>query len=140
MASPKKLWVCPKCKRGFANKNQRHSCVKHSIDDLFEGKPLAIRQVFDLLLTRIKKFGPVRIDAVKTSVNFGGKSHFAAVWPLRNSLNVEFLLDREVKDFPVYKTQKSGATMYTHFMKVISKREVSARLLGWLREGYELRK
>ena len=139
MASSKKLWVCPQCKRKFANKNQWHSCGEHSIDDLFEGKPFAIKQVFDLLLAGIKKFGPIRIDAVKTSVNFGGKSHFAAVWPLKNSLNVEFLLDREINEFPVYRTQKLGSTTHAHSVKVTSKREVSTRLLGWLKEASELR-
>ncbi len=128
MAASKKLWTCPKCNRKFANRSQWHSCVKHSIDDLFDGKPLAIRQVFDLLLARIKKFGPIKIDAV------------AAVRPLKNSLNVEFLLDRELHEFPVYRTQKLGSTTYAHSVKLTSKREVSARLLAWLKEAYELRK
>ncbi len=140
MASLKKLWICPQCKRKFANKNKWHSCIKYSADDLFEGKALALKQVFDLLLARIKKFGPIRIDVVKTSINFGGKSHFAAVWALKNSLNVEFLLDREINEFPVHTTQKLGSTTYTLFVKLTSKREVSARLLACLKEAYELRK
>ena len=64
----------------------------------------------------------MRIDAVKTSVNFGGKSHFAAVWPLKNNLNVEFLLDREINEFRVHRTPKLGSTTYTHFVKLTSHR------------------
>ncbi len=77
---PKKsLWRCPNCGRKFSNKRQWHSCLSRPLQKHFEGKPLSLKVMFDHLVERLRMFGPVRLDAVKTSINIAGKSHFAIV-------------------------------------------------------------
>jgi hypothetical protein len=63
------LWTCLKCGRQFKNTNQSHSYVTISVDDHFKGKPKRLRDIFDGLYGKLKRFGSVRVDAVKTGIN-----------------------------------------------------------------------
>ena len=71
-------WRCPKCGREFSKKNQFHSCVSVSIDEHFKNKPPKLKEIFDYLRENVKKFGQIRIDAVKTAINLGG--NHISVW------------------------------------------------------------
>lgn len=53
------LWTCPDCGNEFVNRNQYHSCGRHSLETPFAGKPAAIRELFDRLRDRIEELGPV---------------------------------------------------------------------------------
>ena len=76
MANPaSKLWTCTNCGRKFAKKNQWHSCQARGVDDHFRGKPPQLKETFELLLTRMREFGPLRVDAVKSSINFATDEH-----------------------------------------------------------------
>ncbi len=132
-------WKCPKCGREFRNKNQWHSCVKVSVEDHLEGKPEIIREIFDKLVVKLREFGPVRIDAVKTSVNLAGRSHFGAVQIQNSCIKLGFLLDRPVEDERIILTQKIAEAFYRHVVRLCKLEEIDAQLLSWLNRAYQLR-
>src|SRR5690242_3327912 len=55
------LWRCPECGRGFANRNQSHSCSDVSLQSHFKGKGEHVRELFDALEVMIKRCGPVKV-------------------------------------------------------------------------------
>lgn len=76
---PRPLWLCPACRRKFANRNQSHFCGRYELKSHFKGKPAAIRQLFRCLVARIRQLGPVIILPEKTRIAFQVRMSFAAV-------------------------------------------------------------
>jgi len=42
------LWTCPKCGRGFANRNQFHFCSNRSLDKQFVGRDPNVVATFEV--------------------------------------------------------------------------------------------
>ena len=61
MAGRPALWRCPKCRRGFANRNQSHACGRYTLTHHFRGKSPEIRALFD---------GAWRVRAIGRSASF----------------------------------------------------------------------
>ena len=72
------LWRCPVCGREFAHPNQWHSHAGRPIDAHFQGRPEA-RLIYDELVKKLNEFGPLRTDAVKTSINLIARRHLGGV-------------------------------------------------------------
>lgn len=132
------MWQCPDCGRSFKNKNQWHSCVKVDVDSHFTGKPEKVRVLFDKLVDEVKGFGSVRLDAVKSEVLLGNKSHFAAVQVRRGWLTVSFVLDRLVSDPRITWSMELTGASFEHKVKVERLEDIDEQLLGWLKEVYVL--
>ncbi|MEY2488324.1 MAG: hypothetical protein QOC70_266 [Verrucomicrobiota bacterium] len=64
------MWRCPECGRQFANRNQSHACGNYTLGSHFEGKPPAVRAIFDKVLRAARKNGPVTVLPEKTRVAF----------------------------------------------------------------------
>jgi hypothetical protein len=109
------------------------------VDDHFRGKPAWMREAFDKLLARVGEFGPVRVDAVKSGINLGGRAHFAMVFPRKSFMDMELILPRPVSDSRIQRDQKAGESMYIYTLRLTSQADVDPQLLSWLREAYTLR-
>jgi hypothetical protein len=133
------LWRCPTCGREFRAKNQWHSCVSYTIDGHFEGKPPELREAFDRLVAALQELGPVRVDAVKSSINLAGRAHFGAVRVQKNCLRVGFLLARELDDSRIAGRERLRPALVGHWVRVRSPADVDGQLLGWLGEAYALK-
>ena len=133
-------WVCPRCGRHFKNPNQSHSCVKVSVDDHFGGRPPGRRATFDRLLEALRRFGPLNVDAVKTSISFGARAHFAGVQVQRGALKLEFFLDRALSGGRIERVYPLGPTgLFCHVVKLRDPEEVDDELADWLRRAYGLK-
>src|SRR5689334_10463474 len=75
--SEKPLWLCPRCKRKFANRNQSHFCGNHDLKHHFEGKANEVRQIYDAVLKAIRRCGPVKVLPEKTRIAFQVRMSFA---------------------------------------------------------------
>jgi len=60
------MWTCPKCGRGFANRNQFHFCSTRSLDEHFVGRDPNVVATFQRLLAAAEKSGPVTVVPEKT--------------------------------------------------------------------------
>jgi hypothetical protein len=73
------MWRCPLCQRQFANRNQSHFCGRYKLEAHFEGKPPAIRQLYNLLLAEMRRCGPVTVLPEKMRIAFQVRMSFAAI-------------------------------------------------------------
>jgi uncharacterized C2H2 Zn-finger protein len=133
MTSP---WRCPQCGRLFEKPNQWHSHYSTSVSSHFEGRPEA-KSLFDALYSKLETLGPVRTDAVKTSVNLVAKHHFGAVHPMKNGLRLGFVLRRKVEDTRIIRHEWAGGDHWGHSVRLINLKDIDDQLLGWLKEAYE---
>lgn len=123
----------------FFKKNQFHSCVSISIENHFKNKPSNLIRILSVLRKNIEKFGQIRIDAVKTEINFEGKSHFAVLKVLKDILRLEFVLNRKIKTPLLIRIKGPTSEYYTYVIKLKDLSDINKELLEWLRESYLLR-
>jgi hypothetical protein len=90
------------------------------------------------LIKELEKFGPLRVDAVRTSINLIAKHHLGGVRALRDGLRVGFVLERKLTDRRILRSEWVGRVRYAHSVRLTSPEEVDAQLLSWLKEAYEL--
>jgi hypothetical protein len=134
------MWTCPNCNRQFKNKNQDHSCMVTPIESHFFNKEPGVKATFEKLSHEVSNFGPMTVNSVKHAILFTRGSHFLAVKPKRNWLDIEFVLPYPVEEFPIYKTVQASKYKWAHFIRLEAKSEVDELLHRWLKEAYELSK
>ena len=136
-ASPrgKALWTCPVCGRRFAKPQQAHSCGVHSLDVHFRGKDPRLRSIFDALRRALERSGPLRVDAVESTINLVSKYHFGGIAVRRKYLRVGFIADHEIRDKRISRAQRIGPHRVSHHIVVRSLSDLDAQLLGWLAEA-----
>src|SRR6266851_1254342 len=71
------LWPCPKCGRGFANRNQFHFCSNRRLDEHFVRRDPQVVATFERLLRVAEKSGPVTVNPEKTRIAFQVRMSFA---------------------------------------------------------------
>lgn len=131
------LWRCPVCGRLFSKPNQQHSHLSCNVEAHFKGKPEQIA-LFDALIARIEDLGPMRVDAVKTSINLIARGHFGGVRVLRGGLRLGFVLLRKLDSPRIVRSQWLGGDKYGHSVKIATSADLDIELLNWLREAYDL--
>ena len=133
------FWKCPNCGREFSKKGQFHSCVSISVYDHFKNRPDKLREIFELLKKEIEKFGQVRIDAVKTSINFGGKSQFGVIFVLKDNLTLDFVMERKIDSPRFFKTRGPTNNYYTYTIKLKNKKDINLDLIDIIIDNNYLR-
>lgn len=134
-----RLWRCPPCGRAFKNKNQAHSCVRYSVGDHFAGKPPVVKNIFDRLQAELEAVGPVRITAVKTSINIAGAANFAVLHVQQGGIKLEFTYDRPIESERIIRTQHPWESIFVHWVRLASPEDVDEQLIEWLRHSYNLK-
>lgn len=134
----KPLWSCPSCRRRFAKVNQSHSCKIHSIEEHFANKPASVRKLFDELIRALRKTGPLRVNAVQTSINLVSTYHFGGVGVRKEYLRIGFILDHNVSDPRIEKSFRIGPNRVAHHVRLRSPSDLDSKMLGWMAEAQAL--
>lgn len=130
------LWRCPECGRGFANRNQNHSCSDVSLESHFAGKSEEVRQLFDALAAMIKQCGPVKVLPEKSRIAFQVRMSFIAVQVRRNYLIGHFVFARRVEHPRFTRVETFSPRNHLHAFRVSSVAELDAEFADWIREAY----
>ena len=132
-------WKCPNCGRAFAKKNQWHSCRVHTVAEHFRGKPAELKKTFDLLVARLRELGPLRVDAVQSTIHFfASKFCFGGVFVRKDHVRLSFLCDEPIRDGRILRTVRVGPRRVGHSVKLASPGDVDERLMRWLTKAYQL--
>jgi hypothetical protein len=131
-------WSCPVCQRPFKHKNQMHSCIRVEVGEHLAGKNPHVVAIFQGLQAGMKRFGEVRVSSVKNCILFKSASTFLALKPKKEWVDIEFLLDQEIDEFPVHKTVRVSKNRVAHFVRLEHPREINRQLMRWLRRSFEI--
>ena len=132
------LWRCGACGRDFANRNQAHSCGRHSLARHFEGKPAAIRILFDAVAAAIAELGPVRVIPEKTRIAFQVRMSFAQVTPRRQWLDGHVVLARRLDSPRFRRIESISPRNHVHAFRLQHLAEIDDEFIEWLREAYRV--
>jgi hypothetical protein len=130
-------WICPTCRREFRNTNQDHSCLIKDLESHFVNKQQNVVDIFTKIKNKVMKFEGVRINSVKNAILFQAKSIFLAIKPKKSHLDIAFVLDKRIEEFPMYKTVQATKHKVAHFVRLESPEEVDEQLIKWLKEAYK---
>jgi Domain of unknown function (DUF5655) len=132
------LWHCPKCGRGFANRNQSHSCSNVSLQSHFAGKNQKVRELFDALAAMIKKCGPVKVLPETTRIAFQVRMSFIAVSARQDYLIGHFVFARRFEHPRFTRVESFSPRNHLHAFRLDSLEELDAEFSAWVREAYEV--
>jgi hypothetical protein len=130
------LWHCPKCQRGFANRNQSHACGQYTLAHHFRGKPPAIRALFDAVVAAIRTIGPVKVIPEKTRIAFQVRMSFAQITPRRSWLDGHLVLARRLEHPRFRKVETFSPRNHLHAFRISTVDEIDAEMRSWLAEAY----
>jgi Domain of unknown function (DUF5655) len=133
---PKRLWTCPRCRRQFKNRNQAHSCGQFTVQQLLDGKPQEVVELYERLDRLIASCGEVVIAPTKTRVLFKVRTVFATVAVSKNWLDVVFVLGRRLKHRRIKKAQEEYPGI-VHFLRIENEDDLDADLTNWLQEAHD---
>ena len=131
-------WSCPTCHRRFARSKQWHSCKPRCIDSHFAGKDPALRRLFDALIRELKKTGPIRIDAVETSINLISRHHFGGIMVRRKYLRLGFLAPKAIDSARIVRRETLGPNRVGHSVAIGDGKDIDRELLRWLADAQRL--
>ena len=132
------MWNCPNCGRSFRNTNQDHSCMITDLESHFVNKQQNVIDTFEKIKNEVMQLEGIQINSVKNAILFQAKSNFLAVKPKKTHLDIEFVLDEKVDEFPIYKTFQATKSKCAHFVRLESPEEADEQLILWLRKAYKI--
>ena len=130
------LWRCPACGRGFANRNQTHSCSNVTLQSHFNGKSEKVRELFEELSALIKKSGPVKVLPEKTRIAFQVRMSFIAVQVRRDYLIGHFVFSRRIENPRFLRVETFSPRNHLHAFRIDSLSDLDDEFAAWIREAY----
>jgi hypothetical protein len=137
-ASRSPMWRCPDCKRQFANRNQSHSCGRHTLASHFEGKPRQVRAIFDKLMRVARKNGPITVLPEKTRIAFQVRMSFAAFVIRRNWIDGHVVLARRLENPRFRRIETFSPRNHLHAFRFESVDEIDSEVEAWFAEAYRV--
>jgi hypothetical protein len=98
--------MCYYCRTYHIFTKEGGMIAEYTVDDQFIGKAPNVRAVYDLLLTRLRTFGPVSEEPKKTSIHLANASGFAGVHTRKNYLILNIRSDRPLESARVSKSEQ----------------------------------
>lgn len=110
----------------------------HTIDQHFAGRSPVVRDIYNALLTAAGAFGRIEEDPKKTSIHLNRKSAFAGVQTRGTFLVLTVKAARDIDDARISRRERASANRWHHEIKIADADEIDSRVIGWLRDSYEL--
>ena len=133
------LWRCPACGRGFANRNQTHTCAPLAgLDAQLAGRSPEVVETFWRLLRAAERNGPVTVLPERTRIAFQVRMSFAAVSLRRHHLVGHVVLARRLDDPRFTRIEVYSPRNVLHAFRLDSPDDVDEQVAGWLAEAYEV--
>ena len=138
MTPGRSLWVCPKCGRQFVSVNRNHSCGRYNLEGHFVRKEPIVRELYDILVQTLERFGPVGVFPVKTRIVFQAEVQFAAAVPRKRWLDSYIWLRRQATHPRIHKIEMGIFRDYGHIFRLIHLDDLDDDLVELLQEAYIL--
>lgn len=131
-------WTCPNCNRKFHTERKYHSCDVISLEDHLQKVSPAIRELTEDILTFVRKWKGTQVNPLKSTILVTAGTNFLSLKPRKNSIDIEFILEEEVNEFPVYKIISYGKIKRVHFVKIDSQEDFNSQLKRWIQAAYQI--
>ena len=107
-------------------------------EDHFVNKSPIIKTMFEKLIIKVESFGDITVNSVKSSITVKAGSAFLGIKPKKDSMEIEFYLNYELKDDIVNKILVMSKNRIVHYVTVNNPVEIDLKLIGLIRKSYKL--
>jgi len=107
--------------------------------DHLQGKDPIVPLIFKKLIKEVQKFGPVKVEPKKMTIQLMNRYAFTGIVVRKNCLNLEIHLNHKLKSKRLSKIDQASANRYQHLITLISPSDIDDELLGWMKEAYDLK-
>ena len=128
-------WKCPKCKRSFTRKNQRHACGTGDRSEVLRNRPDGLVALYDSVETFAKSLGSIEIVARDRYVLLRTVRIFADMVIMTDAVRIAIHLERRIDD-PIFFKVGSDGTKMSHVAKLRTKKDFEV-VKPYLKEAYE---
>jgi predicted transport protein len=129
------MWTCPKCKRRFTRKNQRHACGTGDRADVLRNRSPEVVKLYEALEKFAKTLGPVEFVTRERYVLLRSKRIFADAVVMADALRLAIHLPRRARHRLFIKVG-SDRRHVSHVARLRAVEELEA-MKPFLREAYE---
>jgi hypothetical protein len=130
------MWKCPRCRRSFRRRNQRHACGIGERSAVLRGRPEEIVALYASVEAFARSLGPMEIVARQRYVLFRSTRIFADFVLMTDALRAAVHLGRRV-EHPIFFKVATDRKRVSHVAKLHTQEEFIC-LKPYLREAYEL--
>jgi predicted transport protein len=128
-------WACPKCKRRFTRRNQRHACGASDGTDVLRHRSPELVETYQALEKLVKAFGQVELVMRDRYVLFRSARIFADVVIMSDAVRLAIHLPRQAAH-ELFVKVVADRRHVTHVAKLRNWKQVSA-MKAFLREAYD---
>jgi hypothetical protein len=128
------MWTCPKCKRSFTRRNQRHACGTGDRGDVIRNRPQAIVDLYASIESFAKSLGPIELVTRDRYVLLRSVRIFADLVIMADAVRMAVHLGRKV-DAPIFFKVGNDRRLVTHVAKLKTKEEFE-QMKPFLKEAY----
>ena len=130
-------WVCLKCGRRFARRNQGHVCEIWTVEYLLRDVPPASIALYQRFVEVVNGCGPFEYSVTKANIGFRGPRRlFAGVLPTAKGLNGFLDLMHPVDDRRLYFVSSYTNRLFVHHFRITAEDQLDQDVAEWLREAY----
>jgi Domain of unknown function (DUF5655) len=133
----RRMEICPKCGRNVRSSKGWHYCAKIELEDLFEGKPQVVSDLFDALLLEVIDWENVAFSATKNCIVFTHNRTFLVVKPMQKALNIKFYRTDFSDAPPIFKCVEWSGKYEVH-VRLTDLEDLTTGIFNWIRNSYKL--
>jgi predicted transport protein len=128
-------WRCPKCKRHFTRKNQRHACGTGNRAEVLRNRSAELIRLYTALESFAKSLGSVEVVTRERYVLLRTNRIFADLTVMTDALRLAIHLGRKA-EHKLFIKVGADRKHVTHVVKLRDIEELEA-MKPYLREAYE---
>jgi hypothetical protein len=108
-----------------------------SVERHLHGKPAAVVDLYERLVSLIEACGPFEYSVSKTAITFkGSRRGFAGAKPKTRSLDGYLDLERRVQDTRIRNSSPYTKRLFVHQFRIVTPDQLDDEFTIWVREAY----
>ena len=129
------MWSCPKCKRVFSRRNQRHACGTGNRAEVIRGRPEPLVQLLSAIEEFARSLGPIEVVTRERYVLLRSTRIFVDLVMMSDAVRIAIHLRRRVAHPLFFKVGSNDRGGVTHVAQIRDHQEFE-RLKKYVKEAY----
>jgi hypothetical protein len=97
-----------------------------------------VKELYQKLLSELKKFGEVIVEEKKTSIHLKNRAGFAGVHPRKNYFILNIVSSTAINSSRITKREQVSKSRFHNELRIEKPEDIDDEVLLWLKEAYEL--